>query len=142
SGNAHYMGTDEDDAIEYVKSLLSFLPQNNLDEPPSYDDPADLEVSDCARSLAPLVPDGANQPYDMHDAITATLDDEEFLEVMPLFAPNILVGYGQGYGVWLGVVGTQPLQFAVTLDIDASEKAARLVRTCDAFNIPVLTFVD
>ena len=142
SGNAHYMGTDEDDAIEYVKSLLSFLPQNNLDEPPSYDDPADLEVSDLDRSLDALVPDGANQPYDMHDAITATLDDEEFLEVMPLFAPNILVGYGRVEGRSVGVVGNQPLQFAGTLDIDASEKAARFVRTCDAFNIPVLTFVD
>jgi len=142
SGNAHYMGTDEDDAIEYVKSLLSFLPQNNLDEPPSYDDPADLDVSDLDRSLDALVPDGANQPYDMHDAITATLDDEEFLEVMPLFAPNILVGYGRVEGRSVGVVGNQPLQFAGTLDIDASEKAARFVRTCDAFNIPVLTFVD
>ena len=142
SGNAHYMGTDEDDAIEYVKSLLSFLPQNNLDEPPSYDDPADLEVSDLDRSLDALVPDGANQPYDMHDAITATLDDEEFLEVMPLFAPNILVGYGRVEGRSVGVVGNQPLQFAGALDIDASEKAARFVRTCDAFNIPVLTFVD
>ena len=76
SGNAHYMGTDEDDAIEYVKSLLSFLPQNNLDEPPSYDEPADLDVTDLDRSLDTLIPDGANQPYDMHDAITAVLDDE------------------------------------------------------------------
>ena len=142
SGNAHYMGTDEDDAIEYVKSLLSFLPQNNLDEPPSYDDPADLDVSDLDRSLDTLIPDGANQPYDMHDAITAVLDDEEFLEVMPLFAPNILVGYGRVEGHSVGVVANQPLQFAGTLDIDASEKAARFVRTCDAFNIPVLTFVD
>ena len=125
-----------------MKSLLSFLPQNNLDEPPSYDDPADLDVSDLDRSLDALVPDGANQPYDMHDAITATLDDEEFLEVMPLFAPNILVGYGRVEGRSVGVVGNQPLQFAGTLDIDASEKAARFVRTCDAFNIPVLTFVD
>ncbi len=78
----------------------------------------------------------------MHDAITAILDDEEFLEVMPLFAPNILVGYGRVEGRSVGVVGNQPLQFAGTLDIDASEKAARFVRTCDAFNIPVLTFVD
>ena len=143
SGNAHYMGTDEDDAIEYVKSLLSFLPQNNLDEPPSYDESErDLEVSDLDRSLDTLIPDGANQPYDMHDAITAILDDEEFLEVMPLFAPNILIGYGRVEGRSVGVVANQPLQFAGTLDIDASEKAARFVRTCDAFNIPVLTFVD
>jgi propionyl-CoA carboxylase beta chain len=136
------MGTDEDDAIEYVKSLLSFLPQNNLDEPPSYDEPADLEVSDLDRSLDTLIPDGANQPYDMHDAITAVLDDEEFLEVMPLFAPNIIIGYGRVEGRPVGVVANQPMQFAGTLDIDASEKAARFVRTCDAFNVPVLTFVD
>ena len=142
SGNAHYMGTDEDDAIEYVKSLLSFLPQNNLDEPPSYDEPAGLDVTDLDRSLDTLIPDGANQPYDMHDAITAILDDEEFLEVMPLFAPNIVIGYGRVEGRSVGVVANQPLQFAGTLDIDASEKAARFVRTCDAFNIPVLTFVD
>ncbi len=78
----------------------------------------------------------------MHDAITPILDDEEFLEVMPLFAPNILVGYGRVEGRSVGVVANQPLQFAGTLDIDASEKAARFVRTCDAFNVPVLTFVD
>jgi propionyl-CoA carboxylase beta chain len=142
SGNAHYMGADEEDAIEYVKALLSYLPQNNLDPSPSYDDPADLEVSDLDRTLDALIPDGANQPYDMHEVITAVLDDEEFLEVMALFAPNILVGFGRVEGKSVGVVANQPMQFAGTLDIDASEKAARFVRTCDAFNIPVLTFVD
>jgi propionyl-CoA carboxylase beta chain len=142
SGNAHYMGSDEDDALEYTKALLSYLPQNNLDDPPSYDDPADLELTDLDRSLDALIPDGANQPYDMHTVITAVLDDEEFLEVMPLFAPNIVVGYGRVEGRSVGVVANQPMQFAGTLDIDASEKAARFVRTCDAFNIPVLTFVD
>jgi propionyl-CoA carboxylase beta chain len=142
SGNAHYMGADEEDAIEYVKTLLSYLPQNNLDPAPAYEDPADLEITDLDRTLDTLVPDGANQPYDMHEAITAVLDDEEFLEVMALFAPNIVVGYGRVEGRSVGVVANQPMQFAGTLDIDASEKAARFVRTCDAFNIPVLTFVD
>ena len=142
SGNAHYMGSDEDDALEYTKALLSYLPQNNLDDPPSYDDPADLEISDLDRALDTLIPDGANQPYDMHTVITSVLDDEEFLEVMELFAPNIVVGYGRIEGKSVGVVANQPMQFAGTLDIDASEKAARFVRTCDAFNIPVLTFVD
>ncbi|MCW2711891.1 MAG: accD5 1, partial [Marmoricola sp.] len=142
SGNAHYMGSDEADAIEYTKALLSYLPQNNQDDPPSYDDPADLELTDLDRSLDALIPDGANQPYDMHTVITSVLDDEEFLEVMPLFAPNIVVGYGRVEGRSVGVVANQPMQFAGTLDIDASEKAARFVRTCDAFNIPVLTFVD
>ena len=142
SGNAHYMGSDEDDALEYVKALLSYLPQNNLDEPPSYDDVADLEVNDEDRALDTLIPDGANQPYDMHTVIETVLDDGEFLEVMELFAPNIVVGYGRVEGKPVGVVANQPMQFAGTLDIDASEKAARFVRTCDAFNIPVITFVD
>ena len=152
SGNAHYMGTDEDDALEYTKALLSYLPQNNLDEPPVYDTllpagGADTEVTDRDRELDALIPDGANQPYDMHEVITAVLDtdadgDGEFLEVMPLFAPNIIVGYGRVEGRSVGIVANQPMQFAGTLDIDASEKAARFVRTCDAFNIPVLTFVD
>jgi propionyl-CoA carboxylase beta chain len=142
SGNAHYMGTDEDDALEYTKALLSYLPQNNLDDPPSYDDPADLEVSDVDRTLDTVIPDSPNQPYDMKSIVETVLDDGEFLEVMPLFAPNIVVGYGRVEGRSVGVVANQPMQFAGTLDIDASEKAARFVRTCDAFNIPVLTFVD
>ena len=142
SGNAHYMGADEADALEYTKALLSYLPQNNLDEPPSYDDPADMDITDLDRELDTLIPDSPNQPYDMHDVITAILDDEEFLEVMPLFAPNLIIGYGRVEGRSVGVVANQPMQFAGTLDIDASEKAARFVRTCDAFNIPVLTFVD
>jgi propionyl-CoA carboxylase beta chain len=142
SGNAHYMGADEDDAIDYVKALLSYLPQNNLDDPPTFDQPADLEVSDDDRALDVLIPDSPNQPYDMHEVIEAVLDDREFLEVMPLYAPNLIVGYGRVEGRSVGVVANQPMQFAGTLDIDASEKAARFVRTCDAFNIPVITFVD
>jgi propionyl-CoA carboxylase beta chain len=142
SGNAHYMGHDEEDALEYVKALLSYLPQNNLDEPPSYDDAADTEFSDLDRALDALIPDSPNQPYDMHEVITTVLDDEEFLEVQAMFAPNIVVGFGRVEGRPVGVVANQPMQFAGTLDIDASEKAARFVRTCDAFNIPVLTFVD
>jgi len=142
SGNAHYMGADEDDAIEYVKALLSFLPQNNLDEPPSYDQAADLEVSQTDRVLDTLIPDSPNQPYDMHEVISAIVDEGDFLEVMGLFAPNILVGFGRVEGRTVGVVANQPNQLAGTLDIDASEKAARFVRTCDAFNIAVLTLVD
>ncbi|MDO9496102.1 MAG: acyl-CoA carboxylase subunit beta [Nocardioides sp.] len=142
SGNAHYMGADEEDALEYTKALLSYLPQNNLDHPPIYDEEADMSITDLDRTLDVLIPDSPNQPYDMHDVITAALDDEEFLEVMPLFAPNLIIGYGRVEGRSVGVVANQPMQFAGTLDIDASEKAARFVRTCDAFNIPVLTFVD
>jgi propionyl-CoA carboxylase beta chain len=142
SGNAHYMAADEADAIEYVKALLSYLPQNNLDEAPFFDEVPVMEITETDRALDVLIPDSPNQPYDMHDVITSVLDDAEFLEVQPLFAPNIIVGYGRVEGRSVGVVANQPLQFAGTLDIDASEKAARFVRTCDAFNIPVLTFVD
>jgi propionyl-CoA carboxylase beta chain len=142
SGNAHYMGSDEEDALEYTKALLSYLPQNNLDEVPSYDEEADLELTDLDRTLDSLIPDSPNQPYDIHDVIRAVVDDEEFLEVMELFAPNIVIGFGRVEGHSVGVVANQPMQFAGTLDIDASEKAARFVRFCDAFNIPVLTFVD
>jgi propionyl-CoA carboxylase beta chain len=102
----------------------------------------DLEVNDVDRALDSLIPDSPNQPYDMHTVIESVLDDEEFLEVQALFAPNMVVGFGRVEGRPVGVVANQPLQFAGTLDIDASEKAARFVRTCDAFNIPVLTFVD
>jgi propionyl-CoA carboxylase beta chain len=142
SGNAHYMASDEDDAIEYVKALLSFLPQNNLDALPTYDEVADLEINDADRALDTIIPDSPNQPYDMHDVIRTVVDDEDFLEVQELFAPNIVVGFGRVEGKPVGVVANQPMQFAGTLDIDASEKAARFVRFCDAFNIPVLTFVD
>ncbi|WP_412541698.1 acyl-CoA carboxylase subunit beta [Longispora sp. K20-0274] len=142
SGVAHYLGTDEEDAIEYVKTLLSYLPSNNLDPAPVFDAPANLEVTDEDRALDTLIPDSANQPYDMHKVIEAVLDDGEFCEVQPLFAPNILIGFGRIEGSPVGVVANQPMHFAGCLDIDASEKAARFVRTCDAFNIPVLTFVD
>ena len=142
SGNAHYMGADEEDALDYVKALLSYLPPNNLDEPPTFDAPAIEEFTDTDHALDALVPDSPNQPYDMHTAIEAVLDDGDFLEVHAMFATNIVVGFGRVEGHPVGVVANQPLHFAGTLDIDASEKAARFVRTCDAFNLPVLTFVD
>ncbi|GAA4071934.1 MULTISPECIES: acyl-CoA carboxylase subunit beta [Streptomyces] len=142
SGVAHHMAGDEKDAIEYVKSLLSYLPSNNLSEPPAFPEEADLETSDEDRELDALIPDSANQPYDMHTAIEHVLDDGEFLETQALFAPNIITGFGRVEGFPVGIVANQPMQFAGCLDINASEKAARFVRTCDAFNVPVLTFVD
>jgi len=146
SGNAHYLATDEADALDYVKALLSYLPSNNLEHPPVYPesavDNAALEVNDDDRVLDTLVPDSANTPYDMHIAITTVLDEGAFCEVHPLFAANMIVGFGRVEGHSVGVVANQPSQLAGTLDIDASEKAARFVRTCDAFNVPVLTFVD
>src|SRR4051794_8275582 len=146
SGVAHYLAEDEADALDYVKALLSYLPSNNLDPLPVLEvDPADTTpdaVTDSDRELDAFIPDSANTPYDMHGVVAHVLDDGEFLEVQPLFAPNIVVGFGRVGGRPVGVVANQPTQFAGTLDIDASEKAARFVRTCDAFNIPVLTFVD
>jgi propionyl-CoA carboxylase beta chain len=142
SGNAHYLATDEEDAIEYVKALLSYLPANNLDDPPSYETTVDLELTAEDLELDTLIPDSANQPYDIHDVIEHVLDDGEFLEVHALYAQNIVVGLGRIEGQPVGVVANQPIHFAGCLDIAASEKAARFVRTCDAFNIPILTFVD
>ena len=142
SGNAHYLASDEQDAIDYVKALLAYLPSNNLDDPPDFAEEAVLEVTEFDRELDTFVPDSANVPYDMHEVIAHVLDDGEFLEVQALFAPNILVGFGRVEGRSVGVVANQPQHLAGCLDIDASEKAARFVRTCDAFNIPVITFVD
>lgn len=142
SGNAHYLAGDEEDAVEYVKALLSYLPSNNMDEPPAYAAEASLDAGDEDLALDTLIPDSANQPYDMHTVIETVLDDGEFLEVQPLYAQNIVVGFGRVEGRPVGVVANQPMHFAGCLDIAASEKAARFVRTCDAFNIPVLTFVD
>ncbi|MFH8981073.1 acyl-CoA carboxylase subunit beta [Streptomyces varsoviensis] len=142
SGVAHHMAGDEKDAIDYVKALLSYLPSNNLSAPPAFPEEADLETSDEDRELDVLIPDSANQPYDMHTAIEHVLDEGEFLETQSLFAPNIVTGFGRVEGHPVGIVANQPMQLAGCLDIDASEKAARFVRTCDAFNVPVLTFVD
>jgi propionyl-CoA carboxylase beta chain len=136
------MGSDEQDALDYVRGLLSYLPSNNLEDPPAFEEEASLEVTELDAELDVLIPDSANTPYDMHRAIEHLLDDQDFLEVQPLFAPNIIVGFGRVEGRSVGVVANQPMQFAGTLDIDASEKAARFVRTCDAFNVPILTFVD
>ncbi len=143
SGVAHYLASDEDDAIDYVKALLSFLPSNNLEDPPLYSEGADVaEVTEADRELDSFVPDSANQPYDMHRVLEHVLDEGDFVEVQALFAPNILCGFGRVEGHSVGIVANQPMQLAGALDIDASEKAARFVRTCDAFNVPVLTFVD
>jgi len=146
SGVAHYQAADEQDCLDFARELLSYLPSNNLEEPPVYPNGADRavidELSEEDTELDTLIPDSANQPYDMHDVIIRVLDDGEFCEVHAGFARNIVVGFGRVEGASVGVVANQPLHFAGCLDIDASEKAARFVRTCDAFGIPVLTFVD
>lgn len=143
SGVAHYMGTDEDDAIDYVRQLIGYLPQNNLSDAPSFPpEAADLEVTEADGVLDTLIPDSDSQPYDMATVVDHVLDEGTFLEVQPLYARNVLIGFGHVDGQPVGVIANQPLAMAGTLDIAAAEKAARFVRTCDAFNIPVLTLVD
>jgi propionyl-CoA carboxylase beta chain len=144
SGVAHYQAKDEEDCLSFARELLSYLPSNNLDEPavPASDDPAILEITDTDAELDGIIPDSPNQPYDIHEVITRILDDGEFLEIHAGFAKNLVVGFGRVEGASVGVVANQPMHFAGCLDINASEKAARFVRTCDAFSIPVLTFVD
>jgi propionyl-CoA carboxylase beta chain len=142
SGVAHYQAADEQDCIDFARELLSYLPSNNLEEPPRLFMEASLDISPVDEELDTLIPDSPNQPYDIHDVITRVLDDGEFTEIHAGFAPNIVVGFGRVEGSPVGVVANQPMHYAGTLDIDASEKAARFVRTCDAFGIPILTFVD
>jgi len=140
SGVTHFVYPTGKDALEAVRYLLSFLPRNNMELPPYY---APGDRSDrAADSLDSIIPDESNQPYDMRNVIETVLDSEEFFEVHEQFAQNIIVGFGRLDGHAMGIVANQPAVLAGTLDISASEKAARFVRFCDAFNIPILTFVD
>jgi propionyl-CoA carboxylase beta chain len=140
SGVAHFTTPDEDACLEEARYLLSFLPQNNLDSPPYAppSDPVDREDP----SLDTLIPDSPNKPYDMKAVVERVVDDGDFLEVHAHWAENIVCGFARLGGHAVGVVGNQPGALAGVLDIDASVKAARFVRTCDAFNIPLVTFVD
>jgi propionyl-CoA carboxylase beta chain len=142
TGNSHYLANSEDDAIDYVKALLSYLPSNNMDEAPILPATEPEDFTELDKSLNTLIPDSPNQPYDMHKVIAAILDESEFLEVQELWAPNIIIGFGRIEGHSVGIVANQPMQLAGTLNIDASEKAARFVRTCDAYGIPIITLVD
>ncbi|EXG80092.1 acyl-CoA carboxylase subunit beta [Cryptosporangium arvum] len=141
AGNVHYVATDEQDALDWVQSLLSYLPSNNLDEPPDFG-AADLEISADDLALNEVVPDEPNRLYDMRRVVRHVVDDGEFLELQAAFAPNLLVGLARIEGRTVGVVANQPLHLSGALDIDASEKGARFIQFCDAFNIPILTLVD
>jgi propionyl-CoA carboxylase beta chain len=140
SGVAHLTAPDEEACLDDARYLLSFLPQNNREQPPwsAPTDPVDREDPE----LDAIVPDNPNKPYDIKDVIARVVDDGEFLEIQPRFAENIVCGFARLGGHPVGVVGNQPRSLAGVLDIDSSTKAARFVRTCDAFNVPLVTFVD
>src|SRR3954451_11366683 len=140
SGVAHFAADDEESCLEDVRYLMSFLPQNNLELPPRMDTGDDPDRMDEA--LDHVVPDNPNKPYDMRNVVQPIVDDGEFFEVHEHFAKNLIVGFSRLNGRPIGVVGNQPAQLAGVLDIEASEKGARFVRFCDAFNIPLLTFTD
>jgi acetyl-CoA carboxylase carboxyltransferase component len=140
SGVAHLAAPDEAAALDAARGILAYLPQNNLGDPPSLDgrDPADR--MDAA--LDHVVPDDPRTPYDMHDVISGVVDGGSFFEIQPGWAPNILIGFARLGGRSVGIIAQQPAVLAGALDIDASIKAARFVRTCDCFNVPLVTFVD
>jgi len=140
SGIAHFVAEDEQHCLQMVRYLMSFLPQNNLEDPPVFptSDPPDRQ----AQELVDLMPDEPNKAYDMHDVIKHVFDDGDFFEVFPHYAQNILTGFARLNGHAVGIVANQPMHLAGVLDIHSSEKAARFVRFCDAFNIPLVVFVD
>jgi propionyl-CoA carboxylase beta chain len=140
SGVAHFICPDEESCLDDARYLLSFLPQNNLDPPP-YAEPTD-PVGREEPELDSVIPDNPNKPYDIKAVIERVVDDGQFLEVHERFAENIVCGFARVAGHPVGIVGNQPRSLAGVLDIDSSVKGARFVRTCDAFNIPLVTFVD
>ncbi|MEO1166490.1 MAG: acyl-CoA carboxylase subunit beta [Chloroflexota bacterium] len=140
SGVAHMIADDETQALMMVRELLSYLPQNNMEDPPYLATNDDLLRED--QKLNSIIPDNPNKPYDMKDIIEIVVDEGHFFEVHEEYAANIVVGYARLGGQAVGIVANQPMVLAGVLDIDASQKAARFIRTCDAFNIPIITFVD
>ncbi len=140
SGVSHFVAEDEQEGILLLRKLLSYLPQNNLEEPPYV--PCIDPIDRLEESLNHIVPENPNKPYDIKEVIHAIADNNEFLEVARHYAPNIVTGYARFNGMSVGIVANQPNYLAGVLDINASRKAARFVRFCDAFNIPILTLVD
>ena len=140
SGVAHFAANSEEEALQIIRNLLSFMPQNNLEDPPLV--PTDDDPHRTDERLRTLVPDNANKPYDMKELIGIVVDDGNFFEVHAGWARNIVCGFARFGGRAVGIVANQPAFLAGCLDIDASKKAARFVRFCDAFNLPLVTFVD
>ncbi len=140
SGVAHFNGADEDQTLMMIRELLGFIPSNNMEDPPVK---ATIDPSDRVEEvLQEIVPADPNKPYDMHDIIQKVIDNNHFLEVQQQYAQNIIVGFARFGGKPVGIVANQPAVLAGVLDINSSTKAARFVRFCDAFNIPLVTFVD
>ena len=137
---ATFVSDSEEEVLDAVKTLLTFLPSNNMEEPPSLESTDDPER--LCPELADIMPDSPNLPYDMREIIGSIVDDGEFMEYFPSWAQSIVCGFAHLDGNVIGIVGNQPLVLAGVLDIESSSKAARFVRTCDAFNIPLLTLVD
>lgn len=140
SGVAHFIAKDEEHCIQIVRKLLSYLPSNYLEDPPTVESSDDPDRID--EGLARILPDDSDKPYDVKDVIYRVVDNDEFFEIQPLWAKNIVVGFARLNGRTIGVVANQPMHYAGALDINSSMKAGRFVRFCDAFNIPVVTFVD
>jgi acetyl-CoA carboxylase carboxyltransferase component len=140
SGVAHLVAADEENLFDLTRALFSFIPQNNCEQPPRFD--CDDDPHRAVMELDAVVPDAPNKPYDMHDVIEGVVDYTDFLEIQPLYAQNIICGFGRINGQTVGIVGNQPSVLAGVLDTRSSVKAARFVRFCDAFNIPLVTFVD
>ncbi len=140
SGVAHFAAESEADCLDMVRELISYIPQNNLEMPPYEVPDDDPDRQDAA--LASIIPDLPTKPYDITDVVRAVVDDNHFFEVAPLYAQNLVIGFARLNGHAIGVVGNQPKALAGVLDIAASTKGARFIRFCDAFNIPVVTFVD
>jgi acetyl-CoA carboxylase carboxyltransferase component len=140
SGVAHFAAEDEEHCLDLIRQLLSYIPQNNLEDPPFV--PTADPVDRMDEELATIIPDSPTRAYDMRDVIRHVVDDDRFLEIHAHWAQNILVGFARLGGLSVGIVAQQPMVLAGVLDIDASRKAARFVRFCDAFNVPLVTFVD
>jgi acetyl-CoA carboxylase carboxyltransferase component len=138
AGNAHFFAESEEECFEQVKKLVTFIPWNNRKKA----DPFPPKPPKPGYKISSIIPDDPRQPYDVRDVIRAIVDDSDFFEVMELFAPNVVIGFARMNGETIGIVANQPLVLTGVLDVDSSDKAARFIRLCDAFNIPLLTLVD
>lgn len=140
SGVTHFMCNTEEETLMSIRELLSFLPSNNMEDAPFT--PCSDDIHRRVETLQTVIPEDPNMPYDIKDIIEPVLDNQYFFEVMPHFAKNVVIGFGRLNGRSVGIVANQPAYLAGVLDIDASDKAARFIRFCDCFNIPLITFED